>query len=304
MRKNIILILACFLCTPTWAQLLKVTSIEKVPVPHSDATSQVAAISPAGDYLLLCSQAQEGLVKWDIASATSTVLTNARGAGFNTQISDDGTIVAFQEVTINPNRLLMRAVKTIDINSRQIQQIASPSRELQGFELNKNTITTVVDNNISTRAIDLGNNVTARPIVSNRNLKLMLTVDGTTRQFTPNGDHYSYIWASISPSADRVLYYVSELGCFSCRLDGSDMVKLGDLRAPHWLDDNTVVGMRDHDNGITITSSTIIAKNLQGEEQVITDNNIIALYPQVASKSDKIAFSTLDGDIFIINYSK
>lgn len=304
MKNNILLMLACFLCTPAWAQLLKVNSIEKVPVPHSDSTAQVAAISPAGNYLLLCSQAQEGLVKWDIASATSTVLTNARGAGFNTRISDDGTTVAFQEVTINQDRLLMRAVKTIDINSGQTQQVASPSRELQGFEMNKNTITTVVDNNVSTRAIGKSNNVISRPIVSNRNLKLMLTENGITRQFTPNGEQYSYIWASISPNADRVLYYVSELGCYSCRLDGSDMIKLGDMRAPHWLDDNTVVGMRDKDNGITITSSTIVVKNLQGDEQVLTASDMIALYPQVANKAGKIAFSTLDGDIYIINYYK
>ena len=97
MRNFTLSLLASMLSIVTWAQVLKVESVEKLPVPRSSATAQVAAISQAGDYLLLCSQAQEGLVKWDLSRDTGNMLTTARGAGFNTQISDDGDIVAFQE---------------------------------------------------------------------------------------------------------------------------------------------------------------------------------------------------------------
>ena len=95
MRNFTLSLLASMLSIVTWAQVLKVESVEKLPVPRSSATAQVAAISQAGDYLLLCSQAQEGLVKWDLSRDTGNMLTTARGAGFNTQISDDGDIVAF-----------------------------------------------------------------------------------------------------------------------------------------------------------------------------------------------------------------
>lgn len=304
MRNFTLSLLASMLSIVTWAQVLKVESVEKLPVPRSSATAQVAAISQAGDYLLLCSQAQEGLVKWDLSRDTGNMLTTARGAGFNTQISDDGDIVAFQEVTMGQDRLLLRSVHAIDINTGIKQMIAAPSRELQGFELDKGSITTVVDNKISSHPLSESHNATPRPVVSNSNLKLMLTINGSTRQFTPNGEQYTYIWASVSPNAERVLYYVSELGCYSCRLDGSDMIKLGDLRAPQWLDDNTVVGMRDRDNGITFTESKIIAMTLDGTEQELTSDDYIALYPHVARNAQKIAFSTLDGDIYIINYTK
>lgn len=298
MRK-ILLLIGLFLSITASAQVLKVLSIDKVTTPSSEMAKQVAAISPSGNYLLLCSQSQEGLIKLDLATGESKVLTTARGAGFATRVSDDGNTVLYQEVTIGQDRLLRRGVKTIDMKSGTSQTLLPPTRELQGFDLLNNATATVNDNKVSVK----GGSFT-RPIVSNRNLKLMLTIDGETQQFTPNGDQYSYIWASISPNGKRVLYYVSELGCFSCLLDGSDMVKLGHLRDPQWLDDNTVVGMHDLDNGITITSSSIVAKNLDGTEQRLTGDDMIAIFPQVASKAGKIAFSTIDGEIYIINFTK
>lgn len=284
------------------AQVLKVQSINKITTPSSEMAKQVAAISPSGDYLLLCSQSQEGLMKLDLATGESNQLTTARGAGFGTKIGNNGRDVAFQEVTIGQDRLLMRGVKTMDLTTSEVRTLVSPTRELQGFDITKGIITAVVDN--KTRALGFNPGVISRPIVSNRNLKLMLTINGETQQFSPNGDQYSYIWASISPNGKRVLYYVSELGCFTCNIDGSNMVKLGDLRAPQWLDDNTVVGMRDLDDGITITSSSIVVKTLDGTEQTLTCDDMIAIFPQIATKAGKIAFSTLQGDIYIINFTK
>ncbi|MBQ3324551.1 MAG: hypothetical protein IJG81_06890 [Muribaculaceae bacterium] len=301
MKKNIILI-CLFLAATAQAQVLQVQQVVKLSTPIDPMARQVAAISPHGDYVLLCSQEQDGLMKFDLATGESKVLTTARGAGFSTKISHDGNDVVYQEVTVAPDHLLRRSVKTIDLRTSMVKTIAPPTRELQGFDMPDGFVAAVVSDEVKSPGIDP--TAIVRPIVSNRNLKLVLTTGGVTRQFTPNGNQYNYIWASISPSGKRVLYYVSELGCFTCNLDGSDMVKLGELRAPQWLDDNTVVGMRDHDDGITITSSTIVAKTLDGTEQTLTSDDMIALFPQVASRAGKIAFSTMQGEIYIINFTK
>ncbi len=298
MKKIIVLIFVFFSLTAS-AQLIKVQSIDKISTPNSEIAKQVAAIDPNGDYLLLCSQSQEGLIKLDLANGNSKVLTTARGAGFGTKINNDGSTIAYQEVTFSPEHLLLRGVKTIDMKTGSTLTLQQPTREFQGFDLQNNAVATVSDNQVSIKG-----GAFTRPLVSNSNLKLLLTINGETRQFTPNGDQFSYIWASVSPNGERVLYYVSELGCFTCCLDGSDMVKLGELRAPQWLDDNTVVGMRDYDDGITITSSTIVAKTLDGTEQILTGDDMIAIFPQVAGKAGKIAFSTIQGDIYIVNFTK
>lgn len=301
MKKNIILI-CLFLVATAQAQVLQVQQVVKLSTPIDPMAKQVAAISPHGNYVLLCSQEQDGLIKFDLTTGESKVLTTARGAGFGTKISHDGNDVVYQEVTVAPDHLLRRSVKTIDLRTSMVKTITPPTRELQGFDMPDGIVAAVVSNEVKSPGIDP--TAIVRPIVSNRNLKLVLTTGGVTRQFTPNGNQYNYIWASISPSGKRVLYYVSELGCFTCNLDGSDMVKLGELRTPQWLDDNTVVGMRDHDDGITITSSTIVAKTLDGTEQTLTSNDMIAMFPQVASRAGKIAFSTVQGEIYIINFTK
>ena len=301
MKKNIILI-CLFLASTAQAQVLQVQQVVKLSTPIDPMARQVAAISPHGGYVLLCSQEQDGLIKFDLTTGESKVLTTARGAGFGTKISHDGNDVVYQEVIVAPDHLLRRSVKTIDLRTSMVKTITPPTRELQGFDMPDGIVAAVVSNEVKSPGIDP--TAIVRPIVSNRNLKLLLTTDGVTRQFTPNGNQYNYIWASISPSGKRVLYYVSELGCFTCNLDGSDMVKLGELRASQWLDDNTVVGMRDHDDGITITSSTIVAKTLDGTEQTLASDDMIALFPQVASRAGKIAFSTMQGEIYIINFTK
>lgn len=303
MRK-VVFITSLLLSMSLSGQVLKIRSIDKVTTPSSEMATQVAAISPNGDYVLLCSQSQDGLMKLDLASGESKVLTTARGAGFGTKVSNDGNTVAFQEVTVNQERLLMRGIKSIDLKNGSTQTLLQPTREFQGFDLQDNAAATIADNNLSIKSLNNGKATTSRPIVSNNNLKLMLTVNGSTRQFTPNGDQFNYIWASLSPDGERVLYYVSELGCYSCRLDGSDMVNLGEISAPLWLDNKTVVGMEDHDNGITITSSAIIVKTLDGKEQRLTDESMIAIFPQVAPHVGKIAFSTLEGHIYVISYTK
>lgn len=301
MKKNIILI-CLFLAATAQAQVLQVQQVVKLSTPIDPMAKQVAAISPHGNYVLLCSQEQDGLMKFDLATGESKVLTTARGAGFGTKIGHNGHDLVYQEVTVGPDHLLRRGVKTIDLRTSMVKTITPPTRELQGFDMPDGFVAAVVSDEVKSPSI--APTAIVRPIVSNRNLKLLLTTDGVTRQFTPNGNQYNYIWASISPSGKRVLYYVSELGCFTCNLDGSDMVKLGELRAPQWLDDNTVVGMRDHDDGITITSSTIVAKTLDGTEQTLTSDDMIALFPQVASRAGKIAFSTMQGEIYIINFTK
>ncbi len=53
-----------------------------------------------------------------------------------------------------------------------------------------------------------------------------------------------------------------------------------------------------------ITASELVAANLDGKTQVLTDGNIIALNPTVSADGSKIAFSTADGQLYLMNISK
>ena len=73
------------------------------------------------------------------------------------------------------------------------------------------------------------------------------------------------------------------------------------LRAAKWLGNDMVVGMNDVDNGEFVTSSAIVASDLKGNRQELTNETLIAMYPSVSADGKKIAFATAEGELFIIN---
>jgi len=87
-----------------------------------------------------------------------------------------------------------------------------------------------------------------------------------------------------------------------CNVDGSGLKALGDIQAPKWMGNDMVVGMTTTDNGEVYTSGSIVVADLNGTKQVLTGDDVIAMYPLPAT--GKIAFSTPTGEAYIINIAK
>ena len=68
------------------------------------------------------------------------------------------------------------------------------------------------------------------------------------------------------------------------------------------MSNNMVVAMDCRDNGEVFTSSEIVVLDLNGNKQVVTGDDVIAMYPLPAE--GKIAFSTPTGEAYIINIAK
>lgn len=279
-------------------QVLNVTSIDKVNLPDKAA---VAAISPQGDYLLLTSATNQGLTKLDLTSGQTQTLSNAPSAGHNVKISPDGKTVVFRESSFNNKHLRFSSLKSVNLATGASQVLVKPTRDLQGYDASSTTVAAVNKGKFSKKAIgtEKAQNL---PVLSIDKGKLMVTVNGKTRNLSPNGNDFSYLWASLSPDGTQVLYYLAAHGTYVCNLDGSNVRKVGKMRAPVWYDNNTVVGMMDLDDGEFIYASTIVAANLDGTTQTLTSDDAIAMYPHAAD--GKIAFSTPAGEAYIINVTK
>ena len=279
-------------------QVLNVTSIDKVNLPDKAA---VAAISPQGDYLLLTSAVNQGLTKLDLTSGQSQTLSTAPSAGHNVKISPDGQTVVYREGSFNNKHLRYSTLKCFNLASGTSQVLVKPTRDLQGYAASSTTVGAVNKGKFSKKAIG---NAKAQnlPVLSVEKGKLMVTDGGKTRNLSPNGNNYSYLWPSLSPDGTQVLYYVAAHGTYVCNLDGSNVRKVGKMRAPVWYDNNTIVGMMDLDDGEFIYASTIVAATLDGTTQTLTGDETIAMYPHAAD--GKIAFSTPAGEAYIINVTK
>lgn len=272
--KKVYLFLALAIPMMASAQLLEVGSVERVA---KEADAKVAAFSPTGDYLLLTNTSNQGLQRMDLATQKVTKITSADGAGYNVKIAQDGKQIVYREVNLDATKSRVSNIVRHDFAANKAQVIAHKQQHLAAM---------VVDVN--------------RPSFSIKDRQLMMTKNGKTIVFSPNGQQYSYHWASLSPNGKKVSYYISSVGCFVCDIDGSNIQFIGhNILAPVWYNDNILVGCDTKDNGEVVLESVIVAYSLDGKKQVLTNGEQIAVFPQAAA--GKIAYSTSEGEIYVMN---
>ena len=301
--RNVFLTLS--MCIPFcgFAQVFNVSSVDKVNIPvNPDA--KVAAISPQGDYLLLSTAINTGLTKFDLTTSQTQVLTEAPGAGYDVKISPNGKRVIYRKNSFTKDHLKKVSLQSLELTNGKSKELVAPTRDLQGVHAEDAT-TAVVDNGkLAVKTTDGSKVKMSAPMLSINNRQLMITRNGRTKLFSPNGKDNSYLWPSVSPDGTKVLYYVCGLGAYVCNIDGSNVKKIGMMRAPQWYNNDIVVGMNDQDDGEVIYASTIVAANLKGETQTLTDGKQIAMYPKVSPAPGKIVFSTPEGEVYIIHVTQ
>ena len=272
--KKVYLFLALAIPMMASAQLMEVASTERVA---ASADAKVAAFSPNGDYLLLTNTSNQGLQRFDLATKQATTITKADGAGYNVQIAQDGNQIVYREVTIDATKSRVSNIVRHDLAANKAQVIAQKQQHLAAM---------VADAD--------------RPSFSIKDQQLMMTKNGKTITFSPNGEQYSYHWASLSPNGKKVSYYISAVGCFVCDIDGSNIQFIAhSCYAPVWYNDNIIIASDTKDNGEVILESAIVAYSLDGKKQVLTNGEDIAVFPQTAE--GKIAYSTSEGEIYVMN---
>ena len=275
--KKILLLAVALVSIMASAQVLNVESVEKLNIPQN-ADSKIAGISPDGSYVLITSQSNEGLVKFDLATGKVSTITTAVGAGYNVEISADSKEVTYREVTYAKDKSRLTSLVRQDLATAKKSTLVKSTREMHQARVR--------------RAI--------APIVSIQNGELVLTFGTVTKVLSPNGQGLSYLWPSVSPDGSKIVYYVSG-SVWVCNVNGTNPQRIGKFRAPQWYNNNVVVGMNDQDNGHYVTSSEIVAYTLDGEKQVLTNNTIMAMYPYVSADGSKIVCSTPNGEAYLIN---
>ncbi len=276
MKKSMLFAAALFFGLAANAQVLKVVSMQQLTSP-SDVDVKVAGVSPAGDYVLLTTGSNKGLQRYDVAAKTTTVLSEAEGAGYNVQISTDGQEVVYRETTIGRDQLRRNNIVRKNFTKQRRNVIARGQRDMEKMATTDAKATVTISDRL-----------------------MVLRQNGTAKTLAPNGTDKSYIWASISPDGTKLCYYVCGEGCYVSNIDGTQPQFIAHaLRAAKWYDNNTLVGMADEDNGEFITASAIVAYTLDGRHQVLTDNTMIAMYPSVAK--NLIVFGTEDGSTYMLN---
>ena len=272
--KKVYLFLALAIPMMASAQLMEVTSTERVA---ASADAKVAAFSPNGDYLLLTNTSNQGLQRFDLATKQAATITKADGAGYNVQIAQDGKQIVYREVSLDATKSRVSNIIRLDLVANKAQVVAKKQTTLAAMTADA-----------------------SRPSFSIKDQQLMMTKNGKTIVFSPNGQQYSYHWASLSPNGQKVSYYISAVGCFVCDIDGKNIQFIGhNCYAPVWYNDNIIIASDTKDDGHIVTESAIVAYSLDGKKQVLTKGDHIAVFPQATA--GKIAYSTSEGEIYVMN---
>ena len=276
MRKTILLIAIALVSVIAQAQVLEIVSTRKVAAPGLQE-GKVVGISPKGDYLLLTSMDNKGLVRYDLSTQATAIITKAEGAGWNVKISQDGSKITYRQR--HDNNPLIR----YDI----MQHSMTDGKAVVRAQAQRGTAKLVVADAKSTVAV-------------NEDLHMVLNHNGKNIILTPNGTNEAYNWPSISPDGSKILYYVSGKGCFVCDINGNNVRKITNhCRAAQWYNNNTIVGMADEDDGTVLTASAIVVYTLDGKSQILVGKNTMAIYP--FATEGKIAFSTAAGEMYVLN---
>lgn len=276
MKKTMLFVAACLMSLAASAQVLEVVSMHKLPVP-AQAEMKVAGVSPTGEYILLTSGSNKGLQRYDLATQQTTVLSTEEGAGYNVQVSKNGQELVYRETHIGKDNLRKHNIVRKNLATDKVSTVARAQRTISRMATSDNLTTVSIQN---------------RLIVLKRN--------GLTTTLTPNGSHLSYIWPSVSPDGTKICYYVCGNGCWVANIDGSNPQYIGHkVQAAKWFDNNTLVAMATYDDGHFTTASNIVAYTLDGKKQVLTNDDMIAMYPYAMDNA--IVFSTIEGETYMLN---
>ncbi len=305
MRKKTLLIAAVTLLSAASAkgQLVEVASIDKIATASA---VDMAEISPDGTKAIVSGGVDTSLTLVNLTNGTERKVTD-NGVILGLSWADNSQEVAYIRMSTDATHRSYKEARHLNLATLADKQALAPTRTFEGMSMRGGSLTVVSDCKAlrPVKATPTPTSATKEiPTASVHYGQLMITRDGVTTAINPQGrEGRSYLWPQVSPDGTRVLYYLGATGTFVCDIDGSNVRRVPTLRAPRWLDNNLIVGMRDSDDGYRITSSAIVVATIDGQEQQISSDEHVAVYPSVSADGSKVAF-TSNGSLYVININR
>lgn len=274
--RTLILTAALSVCASMSAADITAVYTKKVDV---GCEAHHPTLSPNGELVLFTSEDYTGLKSINLSTQEVNVIDETPKAGFNPQFTADGSEVVYR-TSIKENGVSQDDVKRYSFVSKNKTQIMKHTKAVV------NTPSLVAD-------------TYAYAFVDKQAIEV--SINGVKKEINPIGYGYRYLWPSISPKAEKLVFNEVYSGLFVSNLDGSQakyLVSRGDF--PCWVGDKFVVALSTKDDGYVITSAKIIAIEVAtGKVTTLTDDNV--LVDGLTATEDKIVYTTEDGEMYIMN---
>jgi Tol biopolymer transport system component len=255
--------------------------------------------SPQGAYLLTTAENYAGLNRHVMATNKIEKLTADMGAGYDVRISPDENTVLFKKTEMR-NNLRYSSLQSYSLSDKKQEKLADAVREKISPVFAGNEPAVITGKSLRKIGTTTSN---VSPYINIEDRKMVLYVGNTRKILTPSGEDKSYFWASVSPDGKHIVYTVAAYGSYVCDVNGGNVVSLGKLNAPKWLNNQWVIGMNDQDNSDQVIASEIIAATIDAKvrQTLVTPFVKIAMYPAASADGKQIAFNSDKGQIYIMN---
>ncbi len=299
MKRLAVLLLAFSMVT--YGQVKKVEKLADA----ADGKFYHATYSPDGKKVLLTSVNYKGLWVMDVQTKKVSKITDEDGAGFEAVITEDGESVIYRADEFkNMMRFSSLKKKSLVGNSETLIEACArnimPAKTLTNGKVLVRKANSFRAEKVSKslRKVAEGNDIVAFI----ENTKIALYVNGEKKVLAPLGEG-NYIWPSVSPAKDKILFTKAGEGTFICDLEGNVISEIGEASAPSWSNDGKwVVYMKDYDDGHVITASDIFVKSVDGQKeyQLTSSAKEHEMYPVWSPVAQKVIYNTIDGSIYQI----
>lgn len=298
--KNSILTLFALLAMGATAQTITISNHQKVE-NSAVRTAFYPILSQDGKTLLVTGENYEGLTEINLTTAATRRLSDSRGAGFDAVMTPDGSEVYFKQQHQREGKRF-NALMKFDRTSGYTTEILAPQRTLKRPQAHQRGELQVV---AERQLVERGDSrsLQATPYAAVEEGVIAIYRGGRRTEIKPLGaDAATYIWCALSPDFQKILFVVPSKGCFISDLSGQNRVRIGDLEAPVWFNNDYVVGMIAEDDGYFFTASRIVLAAANGKFQHdLTDRSKIAMHPTVATACGRVAYNTLSGELYLLD---
>jgi len=113
----------------------------------------------------------------------------------------------------------------------------------------------------------------------------LVDAQGSERHLHPVSGSNGYLWASLSPDSNRVLFEAASRGLFICDLQGNVLQRFGTFSMPCWYNDQYIVAMSNDGNRETASDRIWLLSTDGRVVQPLSPDGERAMMPMVAAGS-------------------
>ncbi len=284
------------------AQSFKVSATDSLPLP-AGTEGYFPQFLPAGHQVFFTTVNFQGISSIDLRTGEILSHTNLPGAGYHFRVTDRELIF---RSSVYLNNIRYFQLHLTDLESGLDQQLIDVARTLDAPSRFGREILISRDKKLKTvHSSGFAEAAETDLVIRISNQMLELEGNNLRRTLQPLGPG-NYIWPSLSPDGQKILFTLAGRGTFICDLSGKILAELGRINAPVWSPDGQwVAGMDDYDDGNRYTASEIILIRADGQQRTVLTATAqrIEMHPAWDESMQRIVFATDNGRLFILRLS-